>query len=74
MASHQVQIPYPWTKAEVRQFLNGVSNATLDRYMRNYGLPYVKRGTSRSARVYFDPEEVSEWLEQFHGGGFYGNR
>jgi excisionase family DNA binding protein len=46
------------TKEEVQDYLR-ISHQTLQRYMKEYGLPYIKLGR----RVLFDPAALKAWLE-----------
>jgi len=50
----------PIKRREAREFL-GVSNATMTRYMKEQGLPYLKSGKL----TYFYKSELNEWLEKF---------
>jgi excisionase family DNA binding protein len=46
------------TKEEVQEYLR-ISHQTLQRYMKEYCLPYIKLGR----RVLFDPVALRAWLK-----------
>lgn len=50
-----------YNKRELASLL-GISKRTLERWTNELGLPYKRAGSIR--KVYFDEEQVMQWMEQ----------